>query len=340
MGQEDGIEQEDAEDAEMKEEKANVNCKEGIANCKSLARLIASAISALSCSMLLFAAAPALAQAPLRWQLKEGQSLAVKIDQVTTTKVAFSGKSADTKIELGLELRWTVDSVADGQFKIKQTVERITFSLEPQTGAAVKYDSQDKTRPSGQARQVADAVKPLLGAEVLITMSNRGQVVATAPANAAAEKLFASDDPENGVFSRQSVETLLRQPLAVLPEKPVTDGDKWSEEPREIASAAGNFTQATEHVLAGQVEEEEGKTLAKIESKATLTPAVGGAAKAAKLTVKSHEQTGTILFSTDEGRLVRAEQAQKLSTARPYRETVIAVALDSKQTTTIGPAQP
>jgi hypothetical protein len=45
-----------------------------------------------------------------------------------------------------------------------------------------------------------------------------------------------------------------------------------------------------------------------------------------------------ILFSAEEGRLVRAEQVQKLATERPYRETTITVALESKQTTTIAPA--
>jgi len=314
------------------------NCKVGIADCKMMARPVASSFSAFSCFILLFASLPsAFAQMPLRWKLEPGQSLAVQIDQQTKTKVAFSGKSADTKIELGLTLVWTVDSAAEGKFKIKQKVERITFSLVPQTGAAVKYDSQDKARPAGQARQVAESVKPLLGAEVLLTMDGRGQILETSPANEAAERLFAADDPQSGVFSRQSVQTLLRQPLAILPAKEVATGDKWSDEPREISSAAGKFQQATEHSLAGQVEED-GQKLERIEVTAKLTPAAdkAGAAKTSKLTLKSHEQSGTLLFSADQGRLVRAEQTQKLTTERPYRETTITVDLESKQTTTIG----
>lgn len=266
----------------------------------------------------------------------------MRIDQHTSSKVAFSGKSANTKIDLGLELRWNVESAPDGQFKVKQSIERITFSLTPQSGAAVMYDSRDKARPSGQARQVADAAKPLIGAEILITMDRRGQVLETAPANAAAEKLFASASAgESGVFSRQSLQTLLRQPLAILPEKPVAAGDKWSAEPREIATAAGKFQQTTEYRFAGQAEDE-GKKLEKIELTATLAPAAAAAGKESntelRLALKSHEQTGMILFSAEEGRLVRAEQVQKLATERPYRETTITVALESKQTTTIAPA--
>ncbi len=292
------------------------------------------ALSAVFCSILwITTCSPIFGQSPLRWQLKPGDALTVRIDQQTTSKVAFGGKSADTKIDLGLELLWTVDSAAHGQFKVKQFVRRITFSLQPQSGPAVKYDSDDKGRPASQARQVAEAVKPLIGAAVLLTMSDRGQILETTPANAAAEKLFATGGDASSVFSRQSVETLLRQPLVVLPEKPVAADEKWSDEPRQITSAAGTFRQATEYRFVGQVEED-GQKLTKIEMTATLAPATAGVAE---LTLKSHEQSGSILFSTQQGRLVRAEQTQKLATERPYRETMIAVALESKQTTTIAP---
>jgi hypothetical protein len=66
-------------------------------------------------------------------------------------------------------------------------------------------------------------------------------------------------------------------------------------------------------------------------------PAKAGtkAAGSTALTLKSHEQSGHLLFSPELGRLVSAEQTQKLSTERPYRETTIAVTLTSKQTTTV-----
>jgi hypothetical protein len=290
------------------------------------------------CFVFIATPTPSRAEQPLRWRLKPGESLTVRINQQTTSKVAFSGKSAESKIELGLELLWTVDSAVDDRLKVKQVVQRITFSLQPQTGTAIQYDSLNPARPTGQARQVAEAVKPLVGAEVLMTMSDRGQILESAPANAAAEKLFdeAAGKVAN-VFSLQSLQTLLRQPLAVLPERAVTADDRWSGEPREITTAAGTFQQVTEYRLVGPVEEG-GRQVEKIETTAKLSPVTAGAAKASKLTLKSHEQSGTILFSPEQGRLVRAELTQKLATERPYRETTITVALDSQQSTTIEPA--
>jgi len=307
---------------------------------QSVHRLSSLALFASFCLILSFAQ-PVLVhgQEPLRWKLKPGEAFSVELQQQTTSRVAFSGKAADTKIDLGLELLWTVTAADDKQFKVRQVVERITFSLQPQMGAAVKYDSLNSARPTGQARQVADAVKPLLGAEIEIMMTDRGQIVTTAPANAPAEKLFAEESAEQtpNVFSRQALQTLLRQPLVVLPDKPVVADDTWSDEPRKIESAAGTFMQTTKYRRAGQVEEA-GLTLEKIDLTAELTPVAAGATKGPKLTVKSHEQFGTILFSADQGRLIRAEQTQKLATERPYRETTIAVTLESKQTTTIKPA--
>jgi hypothetical protein len=55
--------------------------------------------------------------------------------------------------------------------------------------------------------------------------------------------------------------------------------------------------------------------------------------------IKTHEQTGTILFSADEGRVVEGEQKQKLVTERAYRETMIVVTLSSVQKTRVTPRQ-
>jgi hypothetical protein len=278
------------------------------------------------------------AQSPLAWKLAAGQSLVVQSRQETTSVVSFSGKKAETKINLGMELLWNVTSADESEATIKQTIRRIEFRLESEKAGKIEYDSSAKTRTTGQAREVADAVKPLLGAEVTIRMSARGEVLDAKPANAAAEALFANPAPgeEPGVFSRKAIETLLRQPLAVLPEKPVADGDTWSAT-SQIDASLGKFQQTTTYKLVGNVDQD-GAQVAKVEFTGVLDP-VAPVAKAAggkpTLTLKSHEQSGHFHFSTAAGRLVAAEQNQKITTERPYRETTISVTLTSKQTTTV-----
>lgn len=285
-------------------------------------------------------AGPAQGQTLLRWKLQAGQSLVVDFQQQTTSTVAFSGKSAETKIELGMELLWSVIGVDDKGITIEQSIRRFQFKLDSPKAGVIEYDSAAKTRPTGQARAIADAIKPLLGAEVEIVMTDRGQIVAARPGNEAAEKLFAGPaaGEQPGVFSKKAVETLLRQPLAVFPEKPVEEDGSWTIDSL-LDAAAGKFKQTTTYRLDG-IQEQDGQKLAKIAVSAALEPqaaAAPGAAAAGKLTVKAHEQSGQILFSNEEGRLVSAEQTQTLTTERPYRETTITVTLASKQTTTVKP---
>jgi hypothetical protein len=277
------------------------------------------------------------AQTLLRWKLEPGQQLVVDCQQHTTTVVAFSGKSAESTVDLGMELLWTVTAADDKGFAIKQSIRRFQFKLDSTKSGVMQYDSAAKTRPTGQAREVADAVAPLLGAEVEITMTPRGEIVAAKPGNAAAEKLFAGDAAVDkpGVFSPKTIETLLRHPLAILPAEPIADDASWTST-GELESAPGRFKQITTYHLAG-TKEQAGQTLTRIDVSAALEPLPGKAANkaASKLTIKQHEQTGHFLFSAELGRLVSAEQNQKLTTERPYRETTIVVSLTSKQTTTM-----
>lgn len=299
--------------------------------------LVGYSLLALCLALLLFAS-PARGQTTLRWKLAAGESLVVQTQQETSSVVSFSGKKAETKINLGMELLWNVTAADDSEATIKQTIRRVEFRLESEKGGKIEYDSSAKTRPAGQAREVADAVKPLLGAEVTIRMSPRGEVLDAKPANAPAEAIFADPAPgaEPGVFSRKVIETLLRQPLAVLPEKPVAEGDTWSAT-SQLDASLGKFQQTTTYKLVGTVEQD-GAQVAKVEFSAAIEPAAS-VAKAATgkpaLTLKSHEQSGHFLFSPALGRLVAAEQNQTITTERPYRETTIVVTLSSKQTTTV-----
>jgi hypothetical protein len=122
------------------------------------------------------------------------------------------------------------------------------------------------------------------------------------------------------------VQQLLRRPLVVLPEKVVTSGDEWTTT-SDLQTAAGAFKQQTTYRLKGTAEQG-GKTVQRIEMSSKIDPQV-----------KEQKHNGTILFSADEGRVVEAEQTQRLVTERPYRETAIVVTLSSTQKTTVKPTE-
>src|SRR5438105_390651 len=98
------------------------------------------------------------AQTSLRWKLKPRETLEIQIKQDTDSQVGFSGKLAATKIELGVALAWKVTAANNDGFTIRQTVERIHEKLVTQDMGTIEYDSAANTRPSGQARELAEAL--------------------------------------------------------------------------------------------------------------------------------------------------------------------------------------
>jgi hypothetical protein len=278
----------------------------------------------------------AAAQTELRWKLQPGQEFTVSVEQKTASDVAYTGKKVTTDISLSMELGWSVTAADEKAITIKQALKRLVFKMESAKVGKVEYDSAVKSRPAGQARDIAAAVAPLLNAEIALQMTPRGEITSATPANEAAEKLLADDPAAAGssLISKQAIQQLLRQSLATLPEKAVGEGDTWTAT-TEIDSALGKGEQKTTYTYAGTVDEQ-GETLVKIDTAAKLDLAPPAAASS-KPTIKEHTQSGRVLFSTQEGRVVSAEQEQTLITERPYRDTTIVVTLKSKQITALKP---
>ena len=301
----------------------------------------------LSLSVFLFALACSgalAAQTELHWKLEPGQKLQLETSQQTTSQVTFSGKSAKTNIDVAITLNWEVTGADESGSAIKQKVQRIVLKLAAPQGPPVEYDSAAAGRPSGQARQIADAMKPLLAAELSLLMSNRGEIVKLEAANDAAREWLsgAGDQAAQPALSSKTIQQIFRQPLVILPEKPVAVGDSWTRA-ADISASAGEFRQSTTYKVAGQ-EEQDGQSVLKIESTSQLEPATAAEGSAAnvgqnKLKIKTHEQSGTILFSIEGGRVVEATETQKLVTERPYRDTIIVVTLTSTQKTTLKGAE-
>jgi len=289
-------------------------------------RVACRALSLIS----LFAIGPALGQSPLQWKLKSGDSLAVTITQETDSEVSFSGKKATTNIQLTLVLGWNVTAADNTGFKIRQSIDQIQQKLTTQQAGTIEFDSSSKAKPTGQSRELADALRPLVGAQFDMTMTPRGEITPVEPANEAAKALLAGlDSAQNAdATARTTVDQLLRRPLLVLPDRPINVGETWSVS-SERPTVAGPLKIDTTYKLTG-LSNQNSQPIAQIAMSASFTPASGG-----QLTVKSPQHSGELQFAIGDGRLIKINQTQKLTTERPYRETTIVVTLTSQQTTTV-----
>ena len=295
----------------------------------------------LSLAIIFSTASPALAEKTLRWKLAAGDQLQVNVSQQTTSTVTIASKAVKTTMEMTLETLWTVNSADENEIEFTQTVQRLAVKMQSGDSTPITYDSAVKSPPVGTAKEIAAAVKPLLaqGSALVVTMNTRGEVLSAQPNEKLAELWKTPGTREiGGPGGSESTQELLKRSIVLLPEKSVAAGDagktKWTKE-REVEIPIGKVKQATEFVYAGEVEEA-GQKLDKIDftSKLTLVP---GGAKSLKLTLKDQTQTGHALFSAEQGRVVSAEQTQKLVTEAPYRETIIAVTVESMVKTVVSP---
>jgi hypothetical protein len=281
----------------------------------------------------LLSARTAPSQTLLHWKLEPGEQLKIKTTQETRSDVAYGGKTTTTHIDLAVELAWQVIAADAGMTRMKQTVTRASADVRTQDGGRLTYDSTNSAKPAGRTRDLADALLPLVGAEFQIAMNQRGEIIDVKPANKPAENLISQGDAaQQPAAAKQAIQQLLKQPLALLPESSVRPDDTWTAE-SELDTALGKAKHKTTYRFTG-VEERDGRKLERIESSTTLG-IEGNAPDARKLRIKEHQQTGTLWFDSAAGRLVSAEQNQKLVTERPYRDTTIVVTLESKQQTKV-----
>src|SRR5262249_10298446 len=158
---------------------------------------------------------------------------------------------------------------------------RVTAKLATPQGGTIQFDSTqfdstqfDSTavkRPMGQGGQLADALQPLVGAEVEITISTRGELLEAKPMNNAAKRILAGSDKgtsssgsqklksgakptDDSAVARPSLEQLLRQSFIVFPERQVGPGEEWKST-TPLTTVAGPMEQTTTYRLVETVEQ-------------------------------------------------------------------------------------
>lgn len=304
------------------------------------ARMSIVGLLALLAGALTIASGSARAETLLRWKLAAGQRFTLQLAQQTNSSVAAGKKPARSAVEMNVALQWQVDSVDAAGARITQQVERVQIKLQPAGAEAILYDSGLASKPVGPAKDLAAVAAPLVGAKFQIVMNDRGEITAAEPTPEFQATLNkqrgeqAAAAPNRGeLYSAESIGRLLRQTLVVLPEKGVEKGAAWSRQ-NSTPGPLGKFEQQIDYTYAGSTERG-GVMLEQIDFVAKF--AVPTSKAGAKLTVKEQTHSGTIIFDAQAGRVVEAEQMQKLVTETTYRDATIIVELETNGRSTLKP---
>lgn len=266
---------------------------------------------------------PAQAQNTLRWKFEQGQSLRMELNQTLETETAIAAKPVRTSVAVTLGLLWNIGEVDNtGGATIAQSIEFLSLRMSVPPGEVLEFDSRSDVRPTRAVKELADKLRPLVGAKFTAKLDARGRVtdvVIPAETKTALEGGEKKGDARP-IFTAARLEQLLRQATAVLPEAPVKPGDSWSES-TTVASSLGELKQITTFTYTGEVTEgadafDAVKIVGKLElPKPPTDPA--------SLAIKEQSLTGSYQFHRATGRVTALEIKQVLKTESKQRETTI-----------------
>ncbi len=253
--------------------------------------------------------ANAQAQVQLKWKFQPGQKFDLQLAQDMTITMAFQGQAINQKIRMGMDLLWDVKDVnPEGIATINQQFTRIRMNLDSPVGK-IEIDTNNQQH-EGPAAQIAEQLRPLVGATVTQKMDPTGKVI-EAMLDEKAKEALAGNPQVQQMLGENGVKDLFAQSMATLPSKPVNVGDTW-----KVKSSSKNQFGAVEldadYTYQGMAEHN-GKQMAKLGIKGTMNMAKDPMEQQVKLGIKDSDITGTAWFDVEAGRLADTSLQQKMN---------------------------
>lgn len=278
------------------------------------------------------------AQQTLRWKFQPGMQYQVSFDQTTLSKTQADQESIQVRLHMGMAMQWKVTQVDNaGTATMEQAFTRIRLELENPGVEQVSYDSSSRSKPVGEAAQIAVALGPVIGKIFRVRMTARGMVqeVIASPEMQAALKRIPQESRLKDVFTREGLMQTLRQSHGVLPAKAVQLGDQW-EAVETVATPLGDLKTKTRYRY-GKNAEDAGAAAAQIQvhGQIELVPAKDKKTTRNHLRIESQEIAGEILFASIQGHLLRSEINQQMVTQSRYRDLQLTSRVTSRLETTV-----
>lgn len=280
-------------------------------------------------------------QSELAWRLAPGDALRLTLTQLAETETAILGstqKPAKVRIEMGLGLAWTVlepPTVADnngarGAARIRQRLTAIRIRMENAGGDVVQFDSAAEAPPANAAAEdLKTRLTPLLDAELMVTMSPRGELSDAEWSAGVDEAVKQSQEgPLAALLAPEALRQALQASTLLLPAEPNIDvGATWTQESTTNA-ALGQLAVARTYKLAAPAEGDRPAEIS-LQGKLSLTPTALPDGTQVRLLRQKLE--GAFHWNTQAGRLVDGKVTQETVTDATYRDTRVAVRVTSTQ---------
>ena len=272
----------------------------------------------------MFAPALLAQDSEIRWRLNPDDVLQIEMQQRTGIVSQADQRNRKSTNEMRLWMQWTVQQVNDGQMTISQVINRIQLiSRVPTEGGEqvteIDTDDMGGPNPKALAKRLTRLVEPLIGAEVTLEMTYRGEIVSVEIPDESLTALreAPSSMQLRNVFTQDGLKNLFGQAAFLAPEAAVKPGDSWKSN-KKLSNEFGTFEQVQTFTM------EPGAADADSEREFSLvTELVELEASESGGKLVSFDSSGSFVFDVDGGYFSRSNVKTSMQTSRQYREKTI-----------------
>jgi hypothetical protein len=266
-------------------------------------------------ALVALAAAPARADAKLRWKFTKGKPYHYTITQKTQMKmVQGPGQEISTVMNQVTDLTWDIKAVdPDGSASMTLTTDRVRIVMDSPV-FKLEFDSKDPKDPTGPAAALAPVFRAMVGVPIEMKMSGRGQIsdvkvppkLLDALKNAGPGGAAAT----NSLASEEGIKTTMSRASLVLPEEAVAPGKSWKSNVELPAPPMGTMALDSTYTYKGPATQDGHKVekvdlATKVDLKPSDNPQV-------TVKVKSQDNQGAFYFDNADGYLRGSEVNQKM----------------------------
>ncbi len=244
----------------------------------------------------------------IAWRAEEQGILRVRMIHRMRTEIQSDQKPSAMSMLTAMELHWRLAGADDpGKIAIEQRIKRLILRSTEADGYTWNFDTASPDPPPSELRELADALRPLIGSRLTIVLDPHGQIQ-DVQRDAETVRLLAEMPTAarwKDLLTRDGMRQMLRQALGPLPDQPVVSGDRW-QEVRTLQTPLGQITLIDRFEYRGTVIEQ-GREVDRIDRTTSLQRDESDAGlfdESAPPT--SHQDSGTLYFDSDAGRLVRS----------------------------------
>jgi hypothetical protein len=259
-------------------------------------------------------------KAELKWKFEAKKPFYQKMTTTTEQTMKVMNNDVKQTQKQTFYFSWTPVEQKGDTWTIKQKIEGVAMDIDI-GGSKIQYDS---TKESTATNPLGEFFKALVGAEFTLTLDTKKMEVTKVEGR---EKFLADlvkANPQmkpllDQILSEKALKEMAEPTFAVVPDKAVTKGDKWTKKSTLDMGPIGKYENTYTYTYEGKDPKDNKLDKIKVDTQLTYkepgdVAGVGGLPfKIKSADLKSTKASGEVLFDESKGRVQSSKSEMELS---------------------------